>query len=329
MTPPSGSSASYSYDGDGLRTTKTVGASTSRFLWDQTASTPLLLKDGQMTYLYGPDGLPVEQLDQAGTPTYYHHDQLGSTRVLTDATGATSASFTYSAFGALTAHTGSQSTPLGFAGQYVDSETGFEYLRARYFDPATGQFLTVDPKVDVTRAAYAYAGNDPVNRVDPTGLSEEMPGGAGGDPLPGPEPGASQSGGGGAGETSGKAGEAAESEEAAEEIVNGEGEPVCQPIETPPDAVKHVNDRHLKGGADYIPGKSSYVYDSEDVTALINGAQSYQRNEQPNGNFNRVINAGHVVGVDATTGKPTSVYTVVTTPSGELVTAHPGMPRMS
>jgi uncharacterized protein RhaS with RHS repeats len=41
----------------------------------------------------------------------------------------------------------------------------------RYYDPATGQFLSVDPLVDDTGQAYAYTGDDPVNEADPTGRS--------------------------------------------------------------------------------------------------------------------------------------------------------------
>ncbi len=52
----------------------------------------------------------------------------------------------------------------------VDPETGMLYLRARYYDPSTGQFLTRDPMDAVTRSAYGYSGNDPLNGSDPTGL---------------------------------------------------------------------------------------------------------------------------------------------------------------
>jgi len=52
----------------------------------------------------------------------------------------------------------------------VDAETGFVYLRARYYDPATGQFLSRDPLVALTRAPYAYAAGNPLNQTDPTGL---------------------------------------------------------------------------------------------------------------------------------------------------------------
>lgn len=54
--------------------------------------------------------------------------------------------------------------------QYTDAETGFQYLRARYYDLATGNFLTRDPLEAETREAYGYVGGDPLNRVDPSGM---------------------------------------------------------------------------------------------------------------------------------------------------------------
>ena len=59
--------------------------------------------------------------------------------MLSNASGAVVSTFTYDAYGKLTASTGSVTTPLGYAGEYTDAETGFIYLRARYYDPATGQ----------------------------------------------------------------------------------------------------------------------------------------------------------------------------------------------
>jgi RHS repeat-associated protein len=56
-------------------------------------------------------------------------------------------------------------------GPVVDAETGFQYLRARYYDPATGQFLTRDPIEAVTRSAYGYVNGNPLNLTDPLGLA--------------------------------------------------------------------------------------------------------------------------------------------------------------
>jgi RHS repeat-associated protein len=170
-----GSGASYVYNGDGLRMAKHVGTSTaglvtSDFVWDTvTTNVPLVLFDTVNTYVYGPGGRPVEQLN-AAAPLYLHQDQLGSTRLLTDPTGHVVATASYDVYGNPTSRSGSVVTPLGFAGQYTDLESGLIYLRARYYDPATSQFLTVDPKFSTTLAAYSYAGDDPVNAFDPLGL---------------------------------------------------------------------------------------------------------------------------------------------------------------
>jgi RHS repeat-associated protein len=64
-------------------------------------------------------------------------------------------------------------------GRVVDPETGLLYLVNRYYDPATGQFLTRDPLVAITGSAYGYAGDNPTNNVDPSGL-DFLPGEGGG-----------------------------------------------------------------------------------------------------------------------------------------------------
>lgn len=169
VTPPSGSPTTFAYNGDGLRTSKTTGSTASSFSWDQTSDSPLLLLDGTNSYIYGPDDLPIEQINQSGTPSYLHHDQLGSTRLITNQTGNTTATFTYNPYGALAASTGTATTPFGYAGQYTDPETGFQYDESRYYDPATGQFLTRDPLEQVTGQPYTYATDDPLNLADPSG----------------------------------------------------------------------------------------------------------------------------------------------------------------
>ncbi|MEW6155035.1 MAG: RHS repeat-associated core domain-containing protein [Actinomycetota bacterium] len=59
---------------------------------------------------------------------------------------------------------------MGLEGEYADAETGFVYLRARYYDPATGQFISRDPLTAMTGAPYAYTNNNPLNGTDPLGL---------------------------------------------------------------------------------------------------------------------------------------------------------------
>ncbi len=161
--------ATYAYNGDGLRMSSTVNGTSTSFVWDLSQPVPLLLQKGATAFVYGPGGLPIEQIASNGTPLYFLQDALGSTRALANAAGSVVATFAYDAYGNLTGQTGSASTPLLFAGQYRDAESGLYYLRARSYDPSTGQFLTRDPLETLTKLAYAYAGGNPVNFSDPSG----------------------------------------------------------------------------------------------------------------------------------------------------------------
>jgi RHS repeat-associated protein len=121
------------------------------------------------SFIYGPSDLPIEQINNStGTVLYLHHDQQGSTRLLTGSTGKAEGKCSYSPYGTPTCE-GSATTPLGYDGQYTSSDTGLVYLRAREYDPSTAQFLSVDPLVWLTRAPYNYAGDNPLNRRDPRG----------------------------------------------------------------------------------------------------------------------------------------------------------------
>jgi RHS repeat-associated protein len=102
--------------------------------------------------------------------TYHYQDQLGSTRLLTDQAGTQLATFTFDPYGRLTASTGTATTPILYAGQYRDSESGLYYMRARYYDPGSGQFLTLDPADALTGQPYKYADDNALNWRDPGGL---------------------------------------------------------------------------------------------------------------------------------------------------------------
>jgi RHS repeat-associated protein len=75
----------------------------------------------------------------------------------------------YSVFGTQVIQQGTDVTPFGFQGSYADS-SGLIYLIDRYYDPATDQFLSVDPLVSQTGQPYAFTGDDPLNATDPLGL---------------------------------------------------------------------------------------------------------------------------------------------------------------
>jgi len=159
-------STTYRYDGDGVRVSKSSGSTTTHETYDPLSGG--LLQDGTTSYVYGPSGEPLEQIGSKNT-YFYFTDQLGSVRGIVNTSGTVKGSFTYDAYGNLTGSSGNVTTPLQFAGQYFDSESGLYYLRARYYDPTTGQFLTRDPLASGFTSPYAYGNDDPLNRTDPSG----------------------------------------------------------------------------------------------------------------------------------------------------------------
>jgi len=119
----------YTYNGDGLRTAKLPGGTpgcptcaTSRYTWDAGAGLPLLLQETAVTgpptpkstttsYLYGPGGGVLAQV-QGSRVYYYHADQLGSVRLLTNSTGAVQKTYAYDAYGAVISSTGDGGQPV-------------------------------------------------------------------------------------------------------------------------------------------------------------------------------------------------------------------------
>jgi RHS repeat-associated protein len=69
---------------------------------------------------------------------------------LVDSSGSVLNTYEYDVFGAVRSSTGSTANPFTFTGEQTDSNTGLEYLRARYYDSATGRFLSLDPSATAT-----------------------------------------------------------------------------------------------------------------------------------------------------------------------------------
>ena len=131
-------------------------------------------------YGYYPGGdQPMSiRLPSGRTGVFITDPQLrGTVKAIADANGqATNMEFkTYSVspWGEVAADTGT-TTRLRLAGQQYDQATRLYFMRARYYDPALGRFLSEDPiGISGGLNLYAYAGNDPVNKADPAGTSEE------------------------------------------------------------------------------------------------------------------------------------------------------------
>lgn len=159
------------YDGNGVRASATSGSTTQDFVWDDVSAAPELLMDSGNAYIYGAGPAPAEQVRlSTGTVTYLVSDAVGSVRGTVSSSGTLTGTTAYDAWGNPETSGGlTATTPFGLAGGYTDPD-GLIYLINRYYDPATGQFLSVDPDLSETGEAYAYGGDDPVNQSDPNGL---------------------------------------------------------------------------------------------------------------------------------------------------------------
>jgi RHS repeat-associated protein len=165
--------ATYESNGDGLRVTRTIDQTSVSYVWDVAAGLPVILQDSDgNTYLYGLD--LISRTDSGGEQEYYLYDGLGSTTDLTDDGGDVLASYGYDVFGAIRGQTGSSPNEFTFTGEQVDG-TGLQYLRSRYYDPASGRFLGRDPlpgwaQRPQTQNPYPYVMSNPLNLRDPYGL---------------------------------------------------------------------------------------------------------------------------------------------------------------
>ncbi|HEX9341303.1 MAG TPA: RHS repeat-associated core domain-containing protein [Thermoplasmata archaeon] len=173
----SSSTTSYAYSADSRRLKRVSGGTTTYFGNDPM--TPSRMDDTieeytstgtkTTTYLHG---IGVDELLGYKTNVWYsyHGDAIGSVTRLTDSGGGTPSTYRYDAFGAMRSQTGLGNT-YGFASRERES-AGLYFSRARYYDSGYGRFLTRDPAgmVDGTNL-YSYAGNNPVNRIDPSGMA--------------------------------------------------------------------------------------------------------------------------------------------------------------
>jgi RHS repeat-associated protein len=136
-----GVTETYTYDGDGVRFARQVGAgSVTRYVSDINTGLPVTIDDGVRKYVWG-QGLAYAV--SGTTLEVYHTDRLGSVRAITDAAGAVTATYRTDEFGIPTATTSTSSQPFAFTGEPRDG-TGLSYLRARYYEPSLGRFLSRD-----------------------------------------------------------------------------------------------------------------------------------------------------------------------------------------
>jgi len=184
-----GGAVQLMYDGDGNRVAKAVTSggvtTTTYYLVDDLNPTGLPqimdeLTNGVVTrtYTYGLQRISEEQIvSGAWTPSFYSYDGMGSVRQLTSMTGAVTDTYEYDAFGNEITHTGTTPNNYLYRGEQYDSDLGLYYLRARYYNPLSGRFMSRDPYdgnkiIPNSLHKYLYAAGDPVNRIDPRGRAD-------------------------------------------------------------------------------------------------------------------------------------------------------------
>ena len=185
IAAPTGTS-SFSYDGDGNRIAQTTPTGTYNYVNDTAVALPVVLNeqgpDGAVDYAYGLGLGPMESSSSAFN-YFYSFDGLGSVSNLTDSTGTVQETYSYDAWGnALTASgkVGTQNK-FRFTGQALDPASGLYFLRARYYDQTSGRLLSKDPLQGspwrpFSQNRFVYALNNPLRRIDPSGLQvEESP----------------------------------------------------------------------------------------------------------------------------------------------------------
>jgi RHS repeat-associated protein len=168
-----GVSSSYDYNGDGVRVSKTVAGVTTNYVQDVASALPVVLQDGTYSYVYG-SGL-ISLTDGSGTQAYRLTDGLGSTTELLDGSGNVIVSYTYDAFGAIRTQSVSNGNDWLFTGEQRDDESGYDFLRARYYDAGVGRFIGRDSSAPdflnpLGLNRFVFAMDNPANMVDPSGL---------------------------------------------------------------------------------------------------------------------------------------------------------------
>jgi RHS repeat-associated protein len=161
----------YTYDFSGRRLSSTVSGLTTRYV---TFLSRTIAERGarQADYVYGPGiDLPLAKRAADGSIVYYSADGLGSIVAASDPSAGSITRFTYGGYGAL-------SQPSSELFGYTGRESGpgtLWYYRARYYQPASGRFISEDPAGMIEGLnPYRYVKNDPANLTDPSGMQARV-----------------------------------------------------------------------------------------------------------------------------------------------------------
>ena len=176
-----GNTLTFDYGSDGLRRSETLTSGgqsvTTYYVYDGQSLVMEETKNAQgvltpsATYLNGPRGPEYKKDETTGLVKWYVYDGLGSVIGEVDPSGNVTYSAKYDVYGAVRGTTGTATTAQGFVGglgHLSEAATGLIYMRARYYDPNTGRFVSQDSSMN-SMNWYIYADDNPINSADASG----------------------------------------------------------------------------------------------------------------------------------------------------------------
>ena len=179
----------FTYDADGLRTGKTSSSkSTAYYALNGKYVGEKTVINGTsyyISYYYDENGAPMG-VNVNGSAYFFVKNLQGDITAIMSYTGTVVAKYTYDAWGKLlSVRDGNNATvsnaahianlnPFRYRGYIYDTETGLYYVSSRYYDSEIGRWINADNQLSTGRDLtgmnlFAYCGNNPVNRIDPTG----------------------------------------------------------------------------------------------------------------------------------------------------------------
>jgi len=174
ITPAGQSATTLGYLGAGQASLSSIGAATQ--VQDLLGVASRTDSTGTTYYTHDNNAKLLSERLPSGSYAYYVPDSQGSILALTDSTGTVADSYAYDPYGQTTSSTGTTPNVWGYA-QGEQTPAGTYHFGQRYYDPTTGRWTQQDPLNQITDPSqadrYSYAGNDPVDFGDPSGLCEQ------------------------------------------------------------------------------------------------------------------------------------------------------------
>ena len=177
-----GTTISYAYNADGLRTSKTVEGITTQYHYVGDTLAGMTCGTDELYFTY--DVLGPSAVIYNNTTYYYTRNAQGDITGIVNSSGIQVVAYTYDAWGNVLSVTGTMAdtlgaaNPLRYRGYLYDSETKLYYLQSRYYNPSWGRFINADTTAVLAASPdsatwdknlFAYCDNNPLTRIDASG----------------------------------------------------------------------------------------------------------------------------------------------------------------